>query len=147
MSLASLSKSEYNPPLRSQANNPSQHVRRTAMSLKTLLGTALLVSAVISSNPAQAIDVKSIDLDALKADAAKYGVECDTSTPARIMICSKRVSNAKLDVDIFQKKVELARLRAENERLKTEGKKIDEETLEKVRDLQDFVNKEGKYKK
>jgi hypothetical protein len=133
MSLASFSKSEYNPPLRSQANNPSQHVRRTAMSLKTLLGTALLVSAVISSNPAQAIDVKSIDLDALKADAAKYGVECDTSTPARIMICSKRVSNA-------QKQAELARLEAES-------RKIDEETLEKVRDLQDFVNKEGKYKK
>ncbi|MDR1397688.1 MAG: hypothetical protein LBJ14_08155 [Desulfarculales bacterium] len=101
------------------------------MSLKTLIGTALLVFAVISSNPAQAIDINSIDLEALKAEAEKWGVECDTSTPIKINTCRKRISNA-------QKQAELTRLKADTERTR-------QETLEKVRDLQDFVNKEGDY--
>jgi hypothetical protein len=74
-----------------------------------------------------------VDIAELLAEAKKYGVECDPTNKLRIRSCQTRIKTAIS--------------RARTEALKADTEQTRQQTLEMVRDLQDFVNKEGQYKK
>jgi hypothetical protein len=119
-----------------------------ALILAIVLSVSLSASQALALTPdelAKAQELGSqmnppVDVAELLAEAEKYGVECDVSKKLRISVCREDIEIAKLEAEIEASK-------ARTEALKAEGERIDQQTLEKVRDLQDFVNKEGKYKK
>jgi hypothetical protein len=73
-----------------------------------------------------------VDFDALIKEADRLKVVCtgDLTRGVRIAICEKKINNARKQEDI--------------DRLEADTEATKQKTLEMVKDLQDFVNKNGK---
>jgi hypothetical protein len=153
-------------PATNRLHSPN-HAGASQMSPKALI-SALVLSVSLSVSQALALTPEElakaqelgsqlnppVDIAELLAEAGKYGVECDPTSKNRIRICKQEIeieaSKARTEANYAEIEASKARTQANYEeaaRLKADTEKTRQQTIEMVRDLQDFVNKEGQYKK